>query len=476
MADNATPAAQPQTPQAEPAIDYDALARAYVHAQSEQADGDGQRGTPPAVPALNANAGQEPEAKPEVKNSRESHWRKRAARWILAHIKLGDSSRSVQDQGKEMLDKLVAQTLTLSESQVREERAEAERVIASRSYDLGAQGRTRAYLDAFEDGLGDVRALVGSRTMSTLTDPAGGYLVPTPMLAELLMFVEEYGYVRSMFRNVTMTSDSMEWSKLGTKPVAAWYGEIERIEPSDMTFAEGRMNSSKLAGITSWSKELDEDSLIALLPLYTQLMGEAIAEQEDLAGLKGDGTSTYGGFKGILNLTAADGANIYTMGSGDTSSADIDLEDLIAAKQLLSKSRRSGGRWLFNESTVTALITLKRNSEANNYILLDPNSPDRIASFLGYPLVDPEGVEDSFFPTDGVSTVFGAFGNFSRSIFGIRRGFTIETSDKAVLNNSAGAVTLNAMQQDAVIAKVTERVGIGHPQPDAYTLFKTAAS
>ena len=119
----------------------------------------------------------------------------------------------------------------------------------------------------------------------------------------------------------------------------------------------------------------------------------------------------------------------------------------------------------------------KKNAEANNYtILIDPTSPLGLARLLGFPLVDPEGVDDIVFPTDGVSTIFGAFGDFSRSLFGQRRGITLTTSREGVLSDAAGVVLYNAMQQDGIIAKITERVGIGHPQKDAYGLIKTAAS
>lgn len=424
-----------------------------------------------------------------VGDDRSTRWQRRAARWFLAHIRLGSNIHSDREEGARMLATLAEETLNVSDARAAAEAAEARTLLDGRVLDLAARHRCRGILENYEEALHDLRAVPADRrggqtplvdasvrTMSTLTDTAGGYLVPTPMLAELLVFIEEYGYVRSLFRTVNMTSDTLEWKKVGTKPVAAWYGELERITASDMTFGDGGLSTSKLAGITSWSKELQEDAMVALLPTYIQLMGEAMAEKEDLAGIKGDGTATYGGFRGVLDLGAADGASVYTMGSGDVSLANINLEDLLAASKAVTKSRRRGAKWLLSESTVTALVTLKKNNEANNYILLDPNNPARIAGFLGYPLVDPEGIEDSFFPTNAAGTAFGAFGDFSRSIFGIRRGMTVETSDTAVLNDAAGAVTLNAMQQDAVIAKVTERVAIGHPQPDAYVILKTAAS
>lgn len=468
-----------------------AVQRRLAEIQAPPAGGDGQRGT---VPALNANAGQ-PQGEPAVavRVDHSANWRRRAARFFIGKIRAASDDPYVRRQGEEMLEELTVRTLDLTEAQYRAELAEAREVLSARVLDLRARHRTAAVLESYDEALTALRSVpaserraasplspqgpsVGQRTMSTLSDAAGGYLVPTPMLAELLVFIEEYGYVRSLFRNVTMTADTLEWKKIGTKPVAAWYGELERIAPSDMTFGTGGLSSAKLAGITSWSRELEEDTMVALLPVYTQLMGEAMAEKEDLAGIKGDGSASYGGFRGVLDLAGAGEATVHTMASGNDGFTDFDYEEAVAATKAVSKARRKNAKWLLPESVVTALVTLKRNGEANNYVTLDPNTDVGVARLLGYPLVDPEGIEDDFFPADAASTVFGAFGDFSRSIFGIRRGFTVETSREGVLNDAAGAVTLNALQQDAVLAKVTERVAIGHPQPDAYVLLKTAAN
>jgi len=470
--------AAPAAPAVDPALIAE-FTRTYLAQRAEQEEAARAAANPaPTAPALNANAGQaEGDTRVAVRAERGASWQRRAARYIRAQI-LSTGSYHQQEEARQLMTNLVMETLDLPAAQVAQERQQAEQIAdrASRS-DLNSGHRIRMVLDQHEDGLSALRAVpTGQRTMSTLSDVAGGYLVPEPMMAELLYFMEQYGYARRFFRTVNMTSDTLEWAKLGTKPVAAWYGELERIDPSDMTFGEGGLSSAKLAGITSWSREMEEDALVALLPVYIQLMGEAMAQKEDLAAFLGDGTATYGGQRGIFDLTGAGEATVYTLPSGKTSSAQVILEYLIAAKNSISKARRRNAKWLLPESVITALVSLKRNNEANNFVLLDPNSDVGIARLLGYPVLDAEGVEDAFFPTDAAGTVFGAFGDFNRSIFGVRRGFTVETTREGVLNNAAGAVTLNALQQDAVIAKVTERVAIGHPQPDAYVLLKTAAS
>lgn len=423
---------------------------------------------------------------------RGNHWKRRAVRYIQAQMLAGSGRMEGREAAVQIVRGLTQHTLDQTPAQYQAEHREALDIIEASGLDARAKRRVRDLIGAYDEDLqalravpAEKRALEGhsplqaetqKRTHSTLSDTAGGYLLPKPFLAELFVIVEEYGVVRRIFRTIAMTSKTLDWKDIGSKPTAAWYGELDLIAASDMTFGQGGLEAAKLAGITSLSTELDEDSMVALLPVYLRLMGEAIAEKEDLAGIKGDGSSAYGGQRGVLTLTGSGEASVYTMSSGNTSRDDFDIEEAIAMKNTLSKARRKNAKWLLSESVVTALITLKRNNEANNYVILDPNNNTGIARFLGYPLVDPEGVEDAFFPSDGTSTIFGAFGDFMRSIFGQRRGLTVETSREGILSNSSGAVTLNAFQQDAMIVKVTERVAIGHPQPDCYVLGKTAAS
>lgn len=458
-----------------------------VDAEAQRRSGQ-QRNTPPLhTPGVTPSQTRANGA-PTVGTDRETRWEMRAVRYMRGAVMAGDvGSIQRMQRGRAILQRLAEVTLDMPQSQFEAEVREAESLIEASGLPAAGQRRVRDLIRSYTGDIGALRSvaperrgmespLVGTtsaqeRTHSTLEDTAGGYLVPTPFLAELFVVVEEYGYARRIFTTIPMTSNRLRWNEIGGKPVAAWYGELERIEASDISFGEGGMDVAKLAGITTLSTEVEEDAAIALLPVWIRLMGEAIAEKEDSAAFLGDGTKAYGGQVGLFELA---GTSVYTMGAGQTSRADFTVEDGIAMKNTLSKARRKNARWVLSESVVTALITLKRNNEANNFILLDPNDPGRLARFLGYPVVDAEGLEDQFFPADGAGKKFAAFGDFRYSYFGQRRGMTVETSRVAVLNDAQGNVVFNAMQQDGQVVKVTERIGIGHVQPDRYVVGKTA--
>jgi HK97 family phage major capsid protein len=266
-----------------------------------------------------------------------------------------------------------------------------------------------------------------------------------------------------------MVSKTLDFKSVATKPVAAWVAELGLIDPSDITFSEGTMKAEKLAGLTSWSNDLDIAAAIAFMPVLSDLFGEQLTLKEDQAAIMGDGTSTYGGFTGLINLS---GINSYTLSTGKTLTADLDFDEVREAAYVPSKIRRVGAQWLFPERVVKQLLSIKDGM--GRYIIGDPTNPLAVSSVFGYSLVDPEGVHDSLFPADAAGAAIGVFGNFARALFGTMAGLSVTTSTDAVISTSAGVVSLNAYQQDATLMRLLETIGFGYPQHDAFTVLKTS--
>src|SRR5690606_3137328 len=187
------------------------------------------------APALNANAGmvegdgarRDDLPVVTVGFDRRNHWKRRSVRFIKAHV-LSAGSMTQQQDAAEMIRDLTLATLDQPPQQFEREYKEALSVIETSGLDKAAQHRIRTLIDGYTEDLQALRsvpktkrnerglsplipetAAESQRTMSTLTDTAGGYLVPTPMLAQIFVFVEEYGYARSMFTVMPMTSDTL---------------------------------------------------------------------------------------------------------------------------------------------------------------------------------------------------------------------------------------------------------------------------
>lgn len=308
-------------------------------------------------------------------------------------------------------------------------------------------------------------------TTSTSDTPKAGFLLPKPFLAEVFVIVEQYSVVRQNFRTIPMISKDLDLKNVATKVVAAWTDEGSNITASDLVLSEQQLSVNKLAGITSWTTELEEDMAISLLPIVQELFGESIAEKEDEAGLNGDGSSTYGGFTGLLNLS---GAEEVTMGTGDDAGSDLAEADLRQAKNALSEARQRGAAWIMHRTFQEHVAQLENSA---GFRIFQENiqggTPNQL---LGFPIITSEVMPS--LTAVGADEPFIVLGNYSRALMGMRRGITADISREAVLQDAQGDIVYNAYQGDGALLRITERVGFKVPTAyeDAFAVIKTAVS
>lgn len=147
----------------------------------------------------------------------------------------------------------------------------------------------------------------------------GGYLVPEEFVADLIVLREQYGVFRRNTRIVPMVGDVTSRPRRRGGVTAYYVGETATINESEMNWDRVRLVTKKLAALVKLSSELNEDSAIELANTVADEVAYAFANQEDLAGFIGDGTSTYGGVVGVTpKLRALDAtvANIAGLVQG----------------------------------------------------------------------------------------------------------------------------------------------------------------
>jgi HK97 family phage major capsid protein len=404
---------------------------------------------PAAAPVVNPNANTD--AAPAVKGERVPSWGARTIRYLNAAATLsgGDASEAERRKAAEAIAEIDRQTRAAADWQKGEEDKEAGDIITAAGLSRKAQQRLH----------------------STLSGPAGEFLLPKPFLAQVFTIIEEYGVARRVFQSVPMVSKDLDLKNVTTKPSATWTGEGANFTESDLVLSEQKLATSKLSVITSWTTEQEEDQAIALLPVYAQNVGESFAQKEDEAAFIGDGTSTYGGFTG---LTKYAGATAFTMGSGDLAIADITEADLRSVLTGLTEAKRMGGQWFMHYDVWNHITGLENTA---GYRLVQPDlTGQAVQRLLGYPVVLVEAMPNP--SGDQASEVFAVFGNPSRFLMGQRRGMSVDTSREAVLSNSSGAVTYNAYQADGQLLRMSERIGFQVPTAyqSAIGLLKAAGS
>lgn len=312
----------------------------------------------------------------------------------------------------------------------------------------------------------NLSAMAKNRAITTLGGGGGADLLPKPFLAEIFVIIEERGIARQIFRGVPMSSKDLDLKDVATKPVASWTNENADISESDASFGNQKLDTNKLAAITSWTNEMEEDEVFGLVSILQELFAESLMDKEDEAGFAGDGTASTGGFTGILNLSSAE---VYTMNTGNTTSGDATADDYRTLIDQLSLARRRNARFYMHPDIVSSIEQLKDSQ--GQYIYRQPGDASRPATLWGYPITVSEKMPSSA----AAGEKFVAFGDPNDMLFGTRRGVTLMTSREGVIT-SGSTVNFNALVNDGAILRITERIGFKAPIENAFAVMQTASS
>ena len=433
--------------------------RATIERQERQAEADA--GLEQRTPARTVATGvvEEPVAAPAVTEDTGVHWRRRVVRYFDALAMQKENGQ----RASQMLQTVAREARAMPERQVRDEEKEALEIVKRSGLSDARQANLRALLQ-----IGEFRLLT-----SASGDAQGGdNLLPAPFLAEIFVLTEQYGVARDLFRVVPFSGpgNTMDLKNIVGRVIAYWVDQGELIPPSDIEFGPGQLSLNKLAGITSWTTEAQEDTAFNLIPIIQQDFAEAIAYKEDLAGLVGDGSATFGGFTGVMNLPGA------TVTNTTTANGVVTEAKLRALKQSVSMSRRGSARWLMHESVMDSVRQLENGA---GYRLFSENlTQEGSMTLLGYPVTFSE-VLPAVSGITGNSKPIAAFGDFGRVLMGVKRGMTADISREAILQNSStGDVIYNAYQADGALLRVTERIGFAVPSSvaGAIAVLKSVAA
>lgn len=384
-------------------------------------------------------------AEVQVRTEYGKPWQRRAA----LQLRYMDAKLTGRSDATQLGEQLMTMQRELGPRQLDAERAEAADII------------TKANLPVLQ----------AVRLMSTLSAGAGANTLPAPFLAEVFVIVELRGLARRLFRPIPMSSKTLDMSTVSTKAIAYWPDQGSNITPADLAFGAGQLEAKKLAAITSWSSEVEEDTAIAWLSIVQESMAEAIMSNEDDAGFKGDASATYGGFTGLVNAST----NIVSLAAGKTSFTHAGPDDLRAVRDALSLAKRRGAMWMCHPDFISHVEGMK--NAQGDYIYRSP-SADRPALLWGYPIANGgEGIESMPSLADSAAAKpFVAFGNPQHMLMGMRRELDVMISREGILNSAANAITLNALQADATILRMTERIAFKLPLTTAISVLKTAAA
>lgn len=293
---------------------------------------------------------------------------------------------------------------------------------------------------------GILRAMAGARTTTAIqnalsvgTDPAGGYTVPTALLAQLIDALRAKSICNAAgCQTVVLNTKQTNVARLETDPIAAWRAEEALVAESDPTFGNIQFNAESLAVLVKVSYELLQDSINvedALMNAFAQ----SLALTLDQAALNGTGSANEP--LGIVNTPG-----IKTVDMGTNGAALANYDPMIDSYYELANA---------NAGNATAAVMAPRTQMEFA----------KLADSTGQPLQRPSAIRDLPFlstttmpitETHGTANNASSIivGDFSQLWIGIRQQLRIEVLREKFMDNL----------QVGFIAHLRADVALAHPQ------------
>jgi HK97 family phage major capsid protein len=268
----------------------------------------------------------------------------------------------------------------------------------------------------------------------------GGYLVPEVLENVLIDLKEEFGMFRRYAMNWPMSSDVSLVPRRVSGFTTYFVGQNETITPSTTSLDQIRLEAKKLAALTQFSSELNEEAIIAVADFYAREFAYALAVKEDQCGFLGNGTSAFGGIVGLENALA-DGSIVIA--NSITTAAALTLANFEAVVAKLPEFPGIQPAWYIHKALYHTTMGRLQVAAGGNTVSDIGNGP--VMQFLGYPVRFIQTL-----PSAAATNVkIAYFGDLAMAAtMGTRRGVTLRADESIYF------------AQDALALRVTERFDI----------------
>lgn len=303
-------------------------------------------------------------------------------------------------------------------------------------------------------------------TSDATGSPYAGYTIDSELSAEVRHLITEYGVARREMMAIQLTKGSYKANNLATDISVYWVDEAAVISSSQAVLGQEELTLKKLGVIVAMTTELLEDTEIDFVSFLASRVAEGFAQAEDGAFFKGDGTSTYGGFTGLL-----ESASVNEVTLAGTTFASLDADDLLDAIDATPSGALANAKFYYHRTIKSIIRKLKDTT--NNYIYQAPSAQGP-ATVWGYPEVLVEAMPSS--SDTAADTSFVLFGDLRKAcILGYNGAVKMSRFNAGVVKNVAGNADLNLITTDREAIRWTERVGYITILPTAVTKITTAA-
>jgi HK97 family phage major capsid protein len=277
----------------------------------------------------------------------------------------------------------------------------------------------KAYAKAFDVAFrrggddGDLKALAVKASMSTQSDPDGGWMVPIEMDNTISRVLQTVCAMRGLAQVQPISTG--EYKKLVSQggATSGWVGETDaRGATNTPTLAAMAFEAMELYSNPATTQTLLDDAYVNIGDWLAGEVSITFAEQEGLAFINGSGVKKP---RGILSYTTVADANyawgkIGYLGTGGAAfAADPGgLDKLISMVYALKQGYRTNASFLANRTTIGVIRQMK---DSYGHYQWQPSSQiGEPPTLLGYPIVDDDNMDDL-----GANKYPVAFADFKRA-------------------------------------------------------------
>lgn len=313
-------------------------------------------------------------------------------------------------------------------------------------------------------------------TTDGANSPYAGYITDEYLSAEIRLLMTEYGVAAREFTTVTFTQSAYKANNLATDVSVFWVDEAGSIKSTQAVLGQETLELKKLAAIITLTRELLQEQEIDFVSFLGSRVAEGFAKAEDEAFFKGDGTSTYGSFTGLLENA---NVNEVTMGSGDTAFTDITAETFIDMIDATPQGALANAKFYMHRSILNLVRKLREDAvsagDGKGAFIYQMPADGRQGNIWGYPVVEVEAMPTKLETAEGTSFVL--FGDLRKAtIRGIRGGITADRFNAGSVRNVADNADLNLITTDREAVRWISQVGYIAIVPKAVTKLTTAVA
>jgi HK97 family phage major capsid protein len=262
-------------------------------------------------------------------------------------------------------------------------------------------------------------------------DSAGGFLVPEELMASIIVLREAFGVFRQQVQVVPMGSDTLNWPRRTGGLTAFFTSENQSATESQVAWDNINLTAKKLAVLTRMSNEIAEDAVVSIADWLVGEISYAFASKEDDCGFNGDGTSGFGGMRGLTTLAVDGNHNACKFTTSSATWSSIVIKDLTSLIGVLPQYAIGGAQFYMSQQAFyTIVATILAGAGGNRLDVLTEGVQKRL---LGYPVTIAQKLP---IVTPGSGKAMFFFGDLTKAaMMGERRGVSIKRSDHRYFEN-----------------------------------------